>query len=84
MMLGLEDLVEDGPAVGAEIIPAAPVLPEQVFADLVGGDLGGSLSSQLLGDRFADEFGERCTASIKTRSQFGLDLHWQSDGYCHG
>jgi hypothetical protein len=57
MMLGLEDLVEDDPAVGAEVIAAAPVFAKQVFADFVRGNLGDRLALQLFRDCFADEFG---------------------------
>lgn len=56
---------------------------KQVFADFVRGNFGGRLALQLFCNCFADELGQPRAASIKTRAQFGFDLHWQPDSDCH-
>jgi hypothetical protein len=83
-MLGTEDVAEDCFAVGAEVIPPAAVLAEQVLAELVGRGLFRRLALKLLGDCVSHEIGEPNASRVEPGSEVGLELIRQADRNRHG
>src|SRR5947209_794555 len=78
MMLGTENPVNEGLAVGAEILLATAMPAEQVLSKFVGGRLASRLPLKLFGDRITHEIGEADFLPVKTRPQLSLELHRQT------